>query len=254
VVVADNGAGISAEVRAHIFEPFFTTKTDTGTGLGLSLVKRYLDLYGASLSVESEPGDHTRFSVRFPSRPDIVEPRRQSEGEALMDRSGFNEILRRRGGTPKDASGRPRVLVIDDDRGIREALRVELGTLYDVSLADSAIQGIAALDTKPAVILLDIKMRGEDGFYAFREIRKIDALVPIIFHSAYQDVKNPYEIMNVYKPFAYLTKGGDLRALHRQLELAIDYHQKHIATKTELSDKLKKMSEEVERLRALMKK
>ena len=102
--------------------------------------------------------------------------------------------------------------------------------------------------------VLDIKMRGEDGFYAFREIRKIDPLVPILFHSAYQDVKNAYEIMNVYKPFAYLTKGGDLGALHRQLELAVDYHRKHVATKTELNDKLKKMSEEVERLRALMKK
>ncbi len=171
-----------------------------------------------------------------------------------MERRDFDDMLRQRSGSPKDPSGRARILVIDDDRGIREALRLELGRLYEVTLADSAYQGIAALDCKPSAIVLDIKMRGEDGFYAFREIRKIDALVPILFHSAYQDVKNAYEIMNVYKPFAYLTKGGDLGALHRQLELAIDYHRKHVATKTELNDKLKKMSEEVERLRALMKK
>ncbi len=171
-----------------------------------------------------------------------------------MDRRNFNDILRQRGGTTKDTSAHPRILVIDDDRGIREALRLELGTRYEITLADSAHQGIMALDCKPSAIILDIKMRGEDGFYAFREIRKLDPLVPILFHSAYQDVKNAYEIMNVYKPFAYLTKGGDLGALHRQLELAVDYHRKHIATKTELNDKLKKMSEEVERLRALMKK
>jgi DNA-binding NtrC family response regulator len=171
-----------------------------------------------------------------------------------MDRRDFKEMLRQRGGTPGKADNRPRVLVVDDDRGIREALRFELEPRYEVDLTSSAAEGIAAVAAHPMVILLDIKMKGEDGFHAYREIRKVDAAVPIIFHSAYQDVKDPYEIMNQYKPFAYLTKGGDLRELHRQIELAIDYYRRHVLVKAELNDKLKKMSEEVERLRSMMKK
>ncbi len=171
-----------------------------------------------------------------------------------MDRHDFKEILRQRGADPRGGAGRPRVLVVDDDRGIREALKFELGTSYEVDLTSSAAEGIAAIASHPMVILLDIKMKGEDGFYAYREIRKVDQGVPIIFHSAYQDVKDPYEIMNQYKPFAYLTKGGDLRELHRQIELAIEYYRKHVLLKADLNDKLKKMSEEVERLRAMMKK
>jgi signal transduction histidine kinase len=68
VAVVDNGVGIPPALRQRIFEPFFTTKTDSGTGLGLSLVRRYLDLYEADLTLESEPGVQTRFLVTFPSR------------------------------------------------------------------------------------------------------------------------------------------------------------------------------------------
>lgn len=171
-----------------------------------------------------------------------------------MDRHDFKEILRQRGGSSGKEAGRPRVLVVDDDRSIREALRFELEPRYEVDLVNSAAEGIAAVAAHPMVVLLDIKMKGEDGFYAYREIRKVDQGVPIIFHSAYQDVKDPYEIMNQYKPFAYLTKGGDLRELHRQIELAIEHYRKHVLMKADLNDKLKKMSEEVDRLRAMMKK
>jgi DNA-binding NtrC family response regulator len=171
-----------------------------------------------------------------------------------MDRHDFKDILRQRGGNRRGGAGKPRVLIVDDDAGVREALRFELAPRYEVDLVSSAAEGIAAVASRPMVVLLDIKMKGEDGFHAYREMRKIDQMVPIIFHSAYQDVKDPYEIMNQYKPFAYLTKGGDLRELNRQLELAIDYYRKHITMKAELNDKLKKMSEEVERLRAMIKK
>jgi signal transduction histidine kinase len=68
VTISDNGPGIPPALRERIFEPFFTTKIDSGTGLGLSLVRRYLELYEADLMLESEPGVHTSFLVTFPVR------------------------------------------------------------------------------------------------------------------------------------------------------------------------------------------
>ncbi|PYN12806.1 MAG: PAS domain-containing sensor histidine kinase, partial [Candidatus Rokuibacteriota bacterium] len=63
--VADTGVGIAPEHLDKIFEPLFTTKA-RGIGLGLSVVKRLLDANGGRITVESTPGQGSRFLVRFP--------------------------------------------------------------------------------------------------------------------------------------------------------------------------------------------
>lgn len=66
VEIADNGPGISAEVKPHIFEPFFTTKgVGEGTGLGLDTVQRIVRKHRGNIQVQSKPGD-TRFQVWIP--------------------------------------------------------------------------------------------------------------------------------------------------------------------------------------------
>jgi signal transduction histidine kinase len=66
VEIADNGPGISPEVKAHIFEPFFTTKgVGEGTGLGLDTVQRIVRKHRGNIQVDSKPGD-TRFQVWLP--------------------------------------------------------------------------------------------------------------------------------------------------------------------------------------------
>lgn len=66
--IADTGAGISSEVQQHIFEPFFTTKgPDEGTGLGLFIVARIIELYGGRIRVNSQPGKGTSFFVTLPA-------------------------------------------------------------------------------------------------------------------------------------------------------------------------------------------
>jgi signal transduction histidine kinase len=66
VQVIDTGAGMSADVRARIFEPYFSTK-ETGTGLGLPMVRRVLEAHGGRVEVSSEVGKGTQFTLVFPA-------------------------------------------------------------------------------------------------------------------------------------------------------------------------------------------
>ncbi len=68
LVVSDNGSGISDDVLTHLFEPFFTTK-ETGTGLGLYVVKRIVDDHNGTLSIESIPEGGTSIKIRFTQVP-----------------------------------------------------------------------------------------------------------------------------------------------------------------------------------------
>jgi signal transduction histidine kinase len=69
--IADDGMGMDDETRSHVFDAFYTTKEPGyGTGLGLLAVARMVGASGGEMAVESEPGEGTRFTIRWPD----VEP------------------------------------------------------------------------------------------------------------------------------------------------------------------------------------
>ena len=67
-------------------------------------------------------------------------------------------------------------------------------------------------------------MEGKNGFETFNEIKKKKFYIPIIFYSAYQDFKDPYEIINDYRPFGYVVKDGEIKKLLDMLESAVSYY------------------------------
>jgi two-component system sensor histidine kinase HydH len=68
IEVTDNGAGIRPEHRERIFLPFFTTKP-TGTGLGMAIVKKLMDLHGGEIEIDSVPGRGTTVRLLLPPAP-----------------------------------------------------------------------------------------------------------------------------------------------------------------------------------------
>lgn len=68
--VSDNGPGIPKEIREQVFEPFFTTKTaGEGTGLGLAIIHSIIHEHKGAISLQSDPGEGTRFTVELPASP-----------------------------------------------------------------------------------------------------------------------------------------------------------------------------------------
>lgn len=151
-------------------------------------------------------------------------------------------------GEPSDEqpSHRPEILVVDDDAGVCEALTLALGETYSVLSATTGDDGVGLLHPGTMVVVLDVRMRVKDGFDTFVEMKKKQSEVPIIFHSAYQDVRDPYEIINELRPFGYIKK-GDEEALRQAIAQAVDQSRERL----EKQDLALLLEEENARLEAL---
>ena len=102
IEVNDNGYGIDESDMPHLFNPFFTTKK-YGTGLGLTQVKKIIDLHQGSIEVQSRKGEGTRVIVTLPAKSERIEDRRH-EGTI----------------------GMAKILIIDDDSSICETIDLYL--------------------------------------------------------------------------------------------------------------------------------
>ncbi len=145
--VTDTGAGMSRDTLAHIFTSFFTTKpAGEGTGLGLPISQRLVTAMGGDIQVESEVGRGTRFRV------------------SLRAGSGKPSAPRVPAVTGPSAQ-RARVLVIDDDRQILEAIQRGLDDEHDVIAFASAADALVHLRSAEPydVVLCDMMMAGMSG-------------------------------------------------------------------------------------------
>lgn len=165
VTVADNGVGIAPEHLPRIFDLYFTTKPQgEGTGLGLAIAHDIVTRHGGRIEVESQPGRGATFRIRLPSRAAsqaTMEP--PSSVAPTPARPEVRPALRRRS-NPDLPSGRPRLLIVDDEVAILRALGRELQAEFDVATARSGDEAEDILRTGPVDILLcDINLLGESG-------------------------------------------------------------------------------------------
>lgn len=123
---------------------------------------------------------------------------------------------------PGASSAHESVVIIDDDPSIRASLEFLLGDRYQIAACSSASEGLNALNDEVCAIVLDVKMPGRDGFWACTEIRKKAPDVPVIFYSAYQNLKDPYAVINDHHPFGYVAKDGDVQQLLDVLAAAVE--------------------------------
>ena len=146
--IRDTGCGIPAEHLDHVFEPFFTTKEATGAaGLGLAISHDILCSVGGRFEVTSNPGEGTRFVLRFPAL----------RAEAPSPTSGEPAAA--------DEASAVRILVIDDEPAVRRVLTRALGKHYDVVAVESAenAQELLVKDHRFDVVLCDLMMPGMSG-------------------------------------------------------------------------------------------
>ncbi len=203
IAVSDTGIGIPADQHERIFDAFIqgdasTTRAVGGTGLGLAVTRRLLELHGGTIRVESTPAMGSRFTVALPVSdlavverplPQLTAPRTANtpapNGHALADMPRTEPEL-----PIIDALSdlRPRILVVDDDAVNARVLAQFLALDgYAVDVATNGPDGIAAVQRHPpSLVLLDLMMPGMDGFTACARIRDQHAMdvLPVILVTA----------------------------------------------------------------------
>ncbi|HEY6868061.1 MAG TPA: ATP-binding protein [Candidatus Eisenbacteria bacterium] len=188
--VEDDGVGMEEDTRRRLFEPFFTTKGESGSGLGLSVAYGILKRHGAGIEITSEPGRGTTIEIAFPRARHA--PR--DEGVAALPSAGPRPL---------------RVLVVDDDEGVREVLRDMLTALgHAVTTYASGDEALRAY--RPGLydlVLTDLGMPGVTGWDLAQTVRDADPAVTIVFVTGWGDEVRPEALQSarvdhvVTKPF-----------------------------------------------------
>lgn len=206
--VRDTGKGISQDEADKIFERFFQAKgAASGTGIGLALVKSFVELHHGEARVESEPGKGSDFIVVIPREQegdsqvihndvDIVDNSvnaSASTGKNVVDESVLQYIDdgdRSHGKVQQlvnENTNRPTVLVIDDNTDIRQYERTLLQDEYVVLEAADGKEGLAvALKEVPDLVICDVMMPVMDGLEFTKQLKTNTATshIPVIMLTA----------------------------------------------------------------------
>ena len=201
--VTDSGTGMDAATRARVFEPFFTTKAmGKGTGLGLALVWGVVKKARGTVTIDSELGHGSTFSIYLPLSA--------SKPVAVVAPTASGRFQR---GT---------VLVIDDEPAVRTTTAKMLERLGLSTLAaDGGVSGLELFDTHAAdigLVVLDMGMPGMNGAEVFRALRK-RGNVPILIATGYAVEEELQQL--VATGARLLEKPYKLAALEAEVERAL---------------------------------
>jgi PAS domain S-box-containing protein len=221
-VVWDTGIGIAAENMPRLFQPFVQldsglNRTYGGTGLGLTLVRKFAELHDGGVEVESSPGEGSRFTIILPwKQADLTPTEAAAEPPADQDA----QIL--------TVGGRkPLILLAEDSKPSIETVLNFLEPLgcelLVVQRGDDAVR--TAREQKPDLILMDIQMPHMDGLTAIRQIRistdPAVAQTPIIALTALA-MRGDRERCLSAGADEYLSKPFTMRALAEMIRTLLD--------------------------------
>src|SRR5437762_3166503 len=201
IAVADTGIGMTPEQQAKLFEEFTQADSSTarqygGTGLGLAITRRLAHMMGGDVTVASEPGKGSVFTVRLPGSADLL----------------ANSSIGSNGRRPPSTDC---VLVIDDDATARELISDHLKAEgFSVTAAAGGVEGLKlAKKLRPTAITLDVMMPDLDGWSVLAALRQDPELadIPVIMVTIVDEHRRGIALGAA----GYLTKPIDRERLHR---------------------------------------
>ncbi len=214
---ADSGVGIEPDHIQHIFDPFFTTKEEgKGTGLGLAICHSIIEGHGGQISVKSQRGKGTTFTILLPV----------DQGAQIR---AIQSDLKRE--TKKKKAARHetyRLLVVDDEADLREILTTSFKDAgYEVETASNGIEGLEYLAGHDVdCVLLDIRMPKKDGLEVLAAIRNNLANIPVIVITGLASTDQINEALSL-GAYAVIRKPFDIGEILATAEASIKQARKN---------------------------
>lgn len=231
IQVWDSGRGISKDKLPFIFDRFFQvdssiTKDREGSGIGLSLSKDLVELMDGTITVSSEEGKGTYFTVQIPIER-IKTPQASVE---VSIREEANEISKPETFEwPKaDSRDLPEILLIEDNDDMRQFIKKQLLNTYRVIEAKNGEQGLKmALAYLPELLITDLMMPKMDGIELCKKLKTNleTSHVPVIMLTARAGVENKIEGLETGAD-DYLTKPFEAKELVVRVKNLIDQRQR----------------------------
>lgn len=227
ITIKDTGIGIPKESIELIFEEFRQVSEGLGrgfqgTGLGLTICKKYVELLGGQIFVKSKPNEGSEFIIQIPLISEVSLDQEPTNGE---DKKKLSELSNPIKTLSEQKKTDYKILVVEDDATSREVINQFLYDQYKVSFAENGEKALAYInENKYDLILLDINLgRGMTGIEVKEKIRTINGYdkTPIIAATAYamagdkekflrggfdQYISKPYLKQDLLKLFADLLK------------------------------------------------
>lgn len=231
--VSDTGIGIAKDQIDKVFERYYRVNENSkavGDGLGLAFVKNLVELHGGTISVESEEGKGSTFTVTMPlSQPENVKAQMNMklpivEGELQLDEVEDIESLDKEtdmvNGIYQSPTATQAILIIDDERETIQLLERYLGKDYKIFKAGDGEEGLRmAADVMPDLVICDVMMPKMDGFEflgKFKDDKKLQHIPVIMFTAKILDEDKIAAFR--YGADAYLTKPISLKFLKARIE------------------------------------
>ena len=211
--VSDTGIGMTKEQMAKLFRAFqqadsSTTRKFGGTGLGLAISRHFSQLMNGDITVSSEPGKGTKFTMRIPA--EVIPRSVEGQAKPAEPTKADQELAKVAESLPASAAV---VLVIDDDPVVADLLRRTLvKDGYRVEYAENGEKGLQlARQLRPDAITLDVMMPGMDGWQVMTHLKSDPELrdIPVILLSIVNDRKTGFALGAT----DYLTKPFDRERL-----------------------------------------
>ena len=219
-VVQDTGIGITPAQQAKLFQPFAQADASTqqkygGTGLGLALTRRFAELLGGDIQMQSAAGQGTTFTVRIPANIAVPMVKLQAASPRNSAAAPVEEVF---AGT---------VLVVDDDHAVTELIGRMLASegFRAIPAADGEEGLRLARECRPDLILLDVLMPSADGWAVLSQLKADPLLaeIPVVMISVTSDKSLGFALGAA----DYLVKPVDRESLMRTVEKYLGLSSDH---------------------------
>jgi len=235
IQVSDTGIGIPSEKLPFIFDRFYQvdgsiTKDKEGSGIGLSLTKDLVELMDGTITVSSEEGKGTFFTVQLPIEK--IETHRHASPEVVENGRSVPMIDTEKAKTfewgKADNRNVPKILLVEDNEDMRQFIKAQLIEDYQVIEAKNGEQGLKiASTTIPDLIVSDLMMPKMDGIQLCNKLKTSveTSHIPVIMLTARAGIENKIEGLETGAD-DYLTKPFDAKELYARVKNLILQRQR----------------------------